>query len=116
MSVDSFMRKNYSELTNRGNLPKRSKNCNVAPSIYQKLYSFTIRTFCVRFVMGSSIFLPDSSIQVQFIDQELDHVRPLSQMCFKILTLPRQFTLFSHLRDVVDFCTNNSETWVVSYS
>ena len=111
---NSLMRKNYSELANRRNLSKRLKSCYVAASICQKLYSFTIKF--VGFVTGSLTFLLDFSNQLQFIDQQLDHARPLSQTCIKILTLPRQFSSFSHLKDVIDFCTNNNETWVVSVS
>ena len=55
----------------------------------------------LRLVTGAEVLMPTSNIQVQFVDNpgSLDHIRPQSETCFKILNLPRQYYSLTHLRD-----------------
>ena len=67
----------------------------------------------VRFITGSSNSAPGTIIQVQFVDQPIDYLMAVSQTFFKILTLPRQFNSFSHLKEVINSCINSAESWSV---
>ena len=66
-----------------------------------------LETF-VRFITGSPNYLPGSLIHVRFVDQQdQSQLTPVSQTCFKILTIPRQFNSFCHLKEVIDAVIKN---------
>ena len=67
----------------------------------------------LRFVTASSTIQPNLSIQLRFTDQNVRCLRPYSMTCFKILTLPRQYTSFSELSKNLDFFLSNKDHWAV---
>jgi len=67
----------------------------------------------LRFITGCEAFAPNSFIKLEFVDQPVEHLRPLSQTCFKILILSRQYSSFTQLSDNIDSYIENSENWVV---
>lgn len=67
----------------------------------------------VRFITGSASFPPKTSVKLEFTDQPINHLRPLSKTCFKILILPRQYLSFTHLSDNLNLYLNNKENWNV---
>ena len=67
----------------------------------------------VRFVTGSVTLMPNSSIKLMFVDQSPDHLRPISQTCFRILILPRQYALFTEMKSNLRMYLNNKNTWNV---
>ena len=52
----------------------------------------------MRYVSGSTTLVPGERIKVIFINQPLDHLRPTSQTCFKILQILRGYQSFTHLK------------------
>ena len=54
----------------------------------RNLSKTSLRLF-IQFISGSGNLLPDTSIKVEFVNQPLDHARPTSKTCFKILYVPR---------------------------
>ena len=75
-----------------------SLNCHETSNNYTKIVTWlhryirnlsktSLSTF-VQFITGSGNLLPDTSIKVEFINQPLDHARPTSKTCFKILYVP----------------------------
>lgn len=67
----------------------------------------------VRFITGSSSLLPDDVIKVNFVNQQVNHLRPTAATCFKILNLPRQFSSLTQMRQSIDFFISNEELWNV---
>ena len=67
----------------------------------------------VRFITGASIFIPNMRIKVEFSDQPSDHICPKTQTCFKILTLARQYTSFTHFQQNISsfIFTFNPTNW-----
>ena len=65
----------------------------------------------LRFITGSTC-LSLGSIKLQYVNQNPPHLRPISQTCFKILNLPRQYTCFTHLSHNLDiFLKADCESW-----
>ena len=52
----------------------------------------------VRFTTASTSLSPKSVIKVLFINQPVEYLRPMSQTCFGILHLARQYGSFSQFR------------------
>ena len=67
----------------------------------------------VRYITGSSNLWPGEVIRVEFIDQPSAHLRPMSQTCFKILQLPRQYVTFTQLSTNISRYINNDEFWAI---
>lgn len=67
----------------------------------------------VRFITGSSCFIPNAKLKVEFVNQPPEHLRLLSRTCFKILILPVQYSSFTWLNDNLDFHMRNSCNWDV---
>ena len=62
----------------------------------RNLSKTSLSTF-VQFITGSGNLLPDTSIKVEFVNQPLDHARLISKTRFKLLYLPRQYSLLVYL-------------------
>ena len=71
-----------------------------------------IETF-LRFVTGSASLVPGDVIKVQFITQSHSILCPRSQTCFKILTLPRNYTSFQHMQNTLDKFFQNEDWWTI---
>ena len=67
----------------------------------------------LRFITGSSTFTENTVIKLEFVNQNLAYLRPVSKTCFKILILPRQYSCFTQLRENLNFCINNADNWTV---
>jgi len=67
----------------------------------------------VRFITGSTTLLPNATIKVEFVDQSPKYLHPLSQTCFKILILPRQFRSFTQFSQVIPTHLSSEEHWSV---
>ena len=67
----------------------------------------------VRFITGSSSISPESVIKLEFVDQPPEHLHPLTQTCFKILILPRQFRSFTQFQSIVNVHLSSQEHWSV---
>ena len=79
----------------------------------RNLSKTSLSTF-VQFITGSGNLLPDTSIKVEFINKPLNHARPTSKTCFKMLYLPRQYSSLSEMKQNSDFyILNNLQNWCV---
>ena len=58
----------------------------------------------LRYVTASAS-MPKKSIKLEYVNQPMEYIRPMSQTCFCILFLPRQYQSFSQLR-------NNLNRWI----
>lgn len=67
----------------------------------------------IRFITGSPSLIPNAKIKIEFVDQQIDNLRPNSQTCFKILMLPRQFSSLSQMTENLNFYIGNQATWSV---
>ena len=65
----------------------------------------------MRFITGAITLYPTDIIKVQFVDMSLNHLRPMAETCFKILTLPRGFLSLSQFRAVLDRYLKNVDAW-----
>ena len=52
----------------------------------------------IRFVTGMTNLMPDAKIKVEYVNQRPGNIRPLSQTCFRILLLPRQYASFYEMK------------------
>ena len=70
-----------------------------------------LSTFLRFFTASSS--MPKMSIKLEYMDQPTSYLRPMSQTCFCILLLPRQYQTFSQLRNNLNkwIQNDNSENW-----
>lgn len=92
-----------------------AKDSRITTWIHRYLRACTkkeLLTFC-RFVTGSSTLPPSSKIRVQFVDQSSTNLHSVAQTCFKILTLPRQYSSFTELNNNLNFYFSNSDMWAV---
>lgn len=67
--------------------------------------------FFLRFITGSKSFIPKTVIKLEYANQPPDHLRPNSKTCFKILTLPRQYSSFTQLRENFSLHMGNTDNW-----
>ena len=67
----------------------------------------------MRYVSGSTTLVPGERIKVIFINQLLDHFRPTSQTCFKILHIPRGYQIFTHLKSNLTKYISSQDLWVI---
>ena len=51
----------------------------------------------IHFITGANSLWPGDIIKVEFMDQPPQHLRPMSQTCFRILQLPRQYASFTQM-------------------
>ena len=79
------------------------RNCT-----HQQLVTF------VRFVTGSTNLWPGDTIKVEFVDQPKDFLRPISQTCFKILRLPRQYVSYTELATNIISNMSIPDNWMIS--
>ena len=68
-----------------------------------------------RYVSGSTTLVPGEQIKITFIDQLLDHLRPTSQICFKILHIPRGYQSFTHLRSNFTKYISSQDLWAIQH-
>lgn len=71
-----------------------------------------LETF-LRFITGVSSITPSTRIKVEFVDQSVDCLRPLSKTCFKIFIVGRQYFSFTQLHANFNLYINNPENWSV---
>ena len=67
----------------------------------------------MRYVSGSTTLVPRERIKVIFINQPLDHLRPTSQTCFKILHTLRDYQSFTHLKSNLTKYMSNQDLWTI---
>ena len=67
----------------------------------------------LRFITGVSSITPSTKIKVEFVDQSVDCLRPLSKTCFKIFIVGRQYLSFTQLQANFNLYINNPENWSV---
>ena len=67
----------------------------------------------MRYVSGFATLVPGERIKVLFINQPLDHLRPTSQTCFKILHIPRGYQSFTHLKSNLTKYIISQDLWAI---
>ena len=61
----------------------------------------------LRFVTASTS-MPSTKIKLQYVNQQLEYLRPITETCFCILNLPRQYESFFQLRNNLNQFIQNS--------
>ena len=67
------------------------------------------------FITGACNIWPGDMIRVQYVDLK-KHLRPMSQTCFKILQLPRQYLSFTDVsRNILKFIQDEESCLINEY-
>lgn len=67
----------------------------------------------MQYITGSCNLWPSDILKVEFVDQPVDHLRPMTQTCFKVLQLPRQYVSFSQMSENIKKFIKTDEFWVI---
>ena len=65
----------------------------------------------VRFTTGNEIILPQERIKIEMEHMSECAMRPKSRICFKVFTLPKNYTSYSQMRDNLDCYLLNQDSW-----
>lgn len=68
----------------------------------------------IRFITGMTNLTPDSKIKVEYVNQSPGNLRPLSQTCFRILLLPRQYASFYEMKTNLTIYLRSEDSWQVN--